>query len=176
MKTNDLYNAFEMPLSNNEDLREAQRKVLANIELNNKDKIILGRDKTVKQIGNYRLLEDHVYRLVDEETYNIYLKSGYILGHNKSDEYEEYEENGKTYNNNKGVDWFLGRASLKYGTILLECPAYKEYFTPSYDFGCHLAFDPYVRHMKSSGYKNPVPLELVNVINLKDENIMHNKR
>lgn len=83
------------------DLRKAQMKVLANIELTNKDKVILGRDKTVKQIGNYILKEDHVYRLVDEETYNIYLKSGYIYGHNSTD---EYEENGKTYNNNKGVD------------------------------------------------------------------------
>ncbi len=173
MKTNELYNVRELPLSSNLDLRKAQMKVLANIELTNKDKVILGRDKTVKQIGNYILKEDHVYRLVDEETYNIYLKSGYIYGHNSTD---EYEENGKTYNNNKGVDWYLGGASLKYGTILLECPAYKEYFTPSYDFGCHLAFNPNVRHMKSSGYKNPVPLELVKVINLKEENIMYNKR
>ena len=170
MKT-DLYNVYQMPLSNNEDLRKAQIKVLSNIELTPKDKLLLGRDKTVKQIENYNLKEDHVYRLVDEETYNIYLESGYIYGHNKDDEYIEYEENGKIYNNNKGVDWYLGGTSLKYGTILLECPAYKEYFTPSYDNGCHMSFDPYVRHMKSSGYKNPVPMNLVKVMNLKEENI-----
>ena len=98
MKTNDLYNAFEMPLSNNEDLREAQRKVLANIELNNKDKIILGRDKTVKQIGNYRLLEDHVYRLVDEETY----REVYALAKNNLSNFEytvfNYMVNNFSYN------------------------------------------------------------------------------
>lgn len=170
MKT-DLYNVYQMPLSSNEDLRNAQLKVLSNIELTTKDKLLLGRDITVKQIGTYTLKEDHVYRLVDEKTYNIYLETNYVLGHNPSDEYIEYEENGKIYNNNKGVDWYLGGTSLEYGTILLECPAYKEYFTPSYDNGNHMSFDPYVRHMKSSGYKNPVPMNLVKVINLKEENI-----
>lgn len=50
MRTNELYNVRELPLSSNLDLRKAQMKVLANIELTNKDKVILGRDKTVKHI------------------------------------------------------------------------------------------------------------------------------
>lgn len=172
---NELYNSHCMPLSSNVELKEVQEKILKGIELTLREKLLLGRDNTIRQIGNYVLKEDHVYRLVNEETYKKYLQTGYVYGNNENDEYVEYIENGKTYNNNKGVDWYLGGASLKYGTILLECPAYKDYFTPAYDNGCHMSFDPLVRHMKSSGYKKPVPMELIKVIGLKELNDYNRK-
>lgn len=160
----DLYDICEMPLSSNEELRLAQEKVINNVELSFKEKLLLGRDHPIKNIDCYELKSDCVYRAISEETYNKYLCLGYIYGNSKDDEYIEYVVNGKIYNNNRGVDWYLGGVSLRYGSVIIECPAYKEYFVPAYDNGCHLSYDPMVRHMKSSGYKNPVPMDLVKLI------------
>ena len=57
------------------------------------------------------------------------------------------------------------------GRSCSECPASKEYFTPAYDNGCHLSYDPTIRHMKSSGYKNPVPMDMVRLIKHPDFDI-----
>ena len=76
----------------------------------------------------------------------------------------EYIQDGQRFNNNKGVDWYLGGVSLRYGNVIIECPASKEYFCPAYDNGCHLSMNPTVRHMKSSGYINPVPMSMVRLI------------
>ena len=126
--------------------------------------MLSGRDHPVKNIDGYELKSDCVYRAISEELYDKYLELGYIYGHSKDDEYMEYELNGKIYNNNGGVDWYLGGVSLRYGSVIIECPAYKEYFVPAFDNGCHLSCDPTVRHMKSSGYKNPVPMDMVKLI------------
>ena len=84
-------------------------------------------------------------------------KKGYILGGGSGDEYVEANVDGQTLNNNKGVDWYLGGAALRYGNVIIECPADKKYFFPASDNGCHLSFNPTVRFFKSSGYSNPVP-------------------
>lgn len=160
----ELYNALEMPLSSNKELRMAQEKIINNIELNFREKLLLGRDHPIKNIDGYELKSDCVYRAISEELYDKYLELGYIYGNSKDDEYIEYEEAGKIYNNNRGVDWYLGGVSLRYGNVIIECPAYKEYFVPAYDNGCHLSFDPTVRHMKSSGYKKPVPFDMIKLI------------
>lgn len=55
----------------------------------------------------------------------------------------------------------MGGACLRYGDIIIECPALKEYFTPIEDNGCGYSIDPRVRFLKSSGYKKPVPMSLV---------------
>lgn len=158
------YDANFMPLSNEKELRMAQEKVLNNIPLSVKEKIILGRDHPVKIIDGYMLKSDCVYRAISEELYNKYLELGYVYGTSEDDEYIEYLENGKTFNNNRGVDWYLGGVCLRYGNVIIECPARKEYFVPAIDNGCHLSADPTVRHMKSSGYKNPVPMSIVRLI------------
>lgn len=103
-----------------------------------------------------------------------YRKKGMIIGTGTDDEYLEYEQDGKIYNNNKGVDWYLGGAELKYGDIVLECPADKEYFTPAFDNGCGMSFDPTVRFLKSSGAKKPIPVSMItrvfNVKQIKEKN------
>lgn len=160
----DLYNVSEMPLSNDKELRVAQEKIINNIKLDFREKLLLGRDHPIKNIDGYELKSNCVYRAISEELYDKYLELGYIYGNSKDDEYIEYEEDGKIYNNNMGVDWYLGGVSLRYGSVIIECPAYKEYFVPAYDNGCHLSFDPTVRHMKSSGYRNPVPFDIIKLI------------
>lgn len=167
----DLYDSLTMPLSNDQELRIALEKVLYNIPLTPRDKILLGRDHPIKEIDGYVLKTNCVYRAVSVNTYNRYLETGYIYGVNEDDEYEEILIDGKLFNNNKGVDWFLGGVCLKYGEVIIECPALKEYFVPAYDNGTHLSFDPLVRHMKSSGYKNAVPMSLVRLIRHPNINV-----
>ena len=171
----ELYNAFDMPLSSDNELRLIQEKVLKGETLTTYEKIYAGRDHPVKEIDGYQLKPDHVYRAISRELYEKYQELGYIYGLSKNDEYIVYEEDGKLYNNGGGVDWYLGGVSLRYGNVIIECPALKEYFMPAYDNGCHLSYDPTVRHMKSSGYKNPVPMELVKVIKHPDMEIDNSK-
>lgn len=164
MKNFENYDASVMPLSNEPNLRLAQEKVLNNLALTMKDKIVLGRDHPVKVINGYELKSNCVYRAISEDLYNKYLEVGFVYGISQDDEYIEHVENGITYNNNRGVDWYLGGVCLRYGSVVIECPASKEYFVPAIDNGCHLSADPSVRHMKSSGYKKPVPMNMVRLI------------
>jgi len=166
------YNANFMPLSNDPKLRLVQEKILNHVPLSFSEKILLGRDHPVKVIDGYPLKPDCVYRAISEKLYNQYLELGFVLGTDPEDEYMEYEENGKVFNNNRGVDWYLGGVSLRYGNVILECPASREYFVPAMDHGCRLSADPYVRHMKSSGFQNPVPMSMVRLI--KHPNIFVN--
>lgn len=159
-----MYNIYDMPLSNNEKIRNAQTKAINGVPLSLTDKMILGRDVVVREVNDYKLKPDCVYRAINEELLEIYKESGFIIGSSIDDEYKEYEEDGKTYNNNKGVDWYLGGVCLKYGDIILECPASKEFFRPSYDNGSGMSLDPMVRFMKSSGYENPVPIDMISNI------------
>lgn len=170
----DKYDVNLLELSSDKNLKVAQEKVLNNEPLTFKDKLILGRDHPVKEINGYKLKSDYAYRAVSQSTYEKYLELGFIYGFGEDDEYIEYEENGIIYNNNKGVDWYLGGVCLKYGEVVIECPAYKEYFTLAYDNGCHLSYDPLVRHIKSSGFKNPVPIDLIKVIKHPDNSLENN--
>ena len=164
----ELYNANEMPLSNDERKRTVQEKILKGEQLNISEKRIAGRDHPKKNLFGYQLKPDHCYRAISKELLEIYKKTGYIYGTDEDDEYQEYIENGQLHNNNRGVDWYLGGVTLRYGYIVIECPAYKEYFTPASDNGNSLAFDPTIRHMKSSGFKNPIPTNLItNVFDTK---------
>lgn len=157
----ELYNAQTMPLSNDSRLRAVQEKIIKGESLTISEKMIAGRDHPVKELAGYHLKPDHAYRAISEELYELYKKEGFIYGTNPNDEYQEYEENGKIFNNNRGVDWYLGGVSLKYGEIILECPADKEYFTPAYDNGSGMSFDPTVRFLKSSGAKKPIPITML---------------
>ena len=157
----EVYNGNEMPLSQDIELRSIQQKILNNYELTISEKRRIGRDNPVQEIDGYKLKPDCVYRAVSKELYERYLDLGFIYGDNENDEYEENQ-------NNKGVNWYLGGACPKYGEVILECPAYKEYFIPTKDNGCGMACNPRVRHMKSSGYKKPVPISLIKVIKHPD--------
>ncbi len=157
----NLYNSRTMPLSNDERLRTVQEKIIRGENLTLTDKIIVGRDHPVKVINGYELKSDHAYRVVSEKMFEIYIEKGMIIGTGTDDEYLEYEQDGKIYNNNKGVDWYLGGAELKYGDIVLECPADKEYFIPAFDNGCGMSFDPTVRFLKPSGAKRPIPISMI---------------
>lgn len=164
----ELYNAQTMPLSKDSKLRTIQEKIIKGEPLTMLDKMIAGRDHPVKELAGYQLKPDHAYRAISEELFDLYKKKGYVCGANPDDEYQEYEENGKTFNNNKGVDWYLGGVALKYGDIILECPADKEYFIPAYDNGSGMSFDPTVRFLKSSGAKKPIPITmLTNVFDVR---------
>lgn len=179
MDENKCYNSHLMPLSMEKELRIAQEKIINGEEITMREKVLLGRDHPVKCLGNYVLKPNCVYRAVSKEQFNKYLEWGYIYGNDENDEYIEKEENGQIYNNNRGVDWYLGGVSLRYGEVIIECPALNQYFTPAYDNGCHLSFDPTVRHMKSSGFKNPVPVSMIKVIKYENniaENISHHNR
>ncbi len=164
----ELYNANEMPLSNDERKRNAQEKILKGEQLNVFEKIMVGRDHPTKELFGYQLKPDHCYRAISRDLLEKYKKTGFINGIGEDDEYQEYVENDQTVNNNKGVDWYLGGAELKYGDIVLECPAYKEYFTPAFDNGNGMSVDPTIKFMKSSGSKNPIPTRLItNVFDTK---------
>lgn len=157
-----------MPLSKDERLRKIQEKVSRGENLNILEKRLVGRDHPTKELFGYQLKPDHCYRTISRDLLEVYKKTGYIYGTSEDDEYQEYVENGQNYNNNKGVDWYLGGVELKYGEIVLECPAYKDYFVAANDFGSRMATDPNIRHMKSSGSKNPVPMSLItNVFDIK---------
>ena len=157
----ELYNAYEMPLSSVPKRRMIQEKILKGENVTNFELVILGcRDHTIKSLSGYRFKPDHVYRAISEKTLHRYELDGYVFGNGDDDEFVEQ-------NNNAGVDWYLGGVDPKYGNIVIECPAYKKYFVPSNDNGCGMTMDPFVRHMKSSGSKNPVPFDLiVNVMEL----------
>lgn len=157
----ELYNANEMPLSDDEELRSIQLKVLNNQSLSMAEKIKIGRDHPLKECSGYQFKPDHVYRAMNHKLFDIYKKMGKIVGIDAADEYMEWEENGKKYNNNKGVDWYLGGVCLRYGDLIIECPADKEYFQPAYDNGNGLSADPTIKFMKSSGFKKPVPLSMI---------------
>ena len=157
----ELYDANDLPLSCDIRIRKIQEKVLNNESLTMIDKVIIGRDNPSKNLGKYKCKTDRAYRAISEKTFERYLEAGLVYGSDKEDEYYEYEENGKTYNNNKGVNWYLGGFDKKYGDIIIECPAYTEYFILPYDNGAKMSSDPKIRFIKSSGHNNPIPLELI---------------
>ncbi len=164
----ELYNSQNMPLSNDSRLKVIQEKIIRGEALTLSEKIMAGRDHPVKEINGYQFKPDHAYRVVSERLFEIYKEKQLIVGTGPDDEYLEYEENGKTFNNNKGVDWYLGGAELKYGDIILECPADKEYFTPAFDNGNGMSMDPTIKFLKSSGAKKPIPTSMITrVINVK---------
>ena len=152
----ELYNSNEMPLSNNPELRKIQEKQLRGEELTFQEMFkARGRDHTIKKIGSYDCKPDHCYRCVPEGVFEIYKQRGYIVDDRRTD-YIPGE-------NNQGIDWYLGGAmpSNKYGFIILECPADKNYFVPAINGGYGMSNDIKVRHMKSSPQINPIPLSMI---------------
>ena len=58
----ELYDVKTMPLSNNPKLRAAQEKLLNSEQLTLFEKMVLGRDHPVKELGNYKLKPDHCWQ------------------------------------------------------------------------------------------------------------------
>ena len=163
----DTFDVKDMPLSNEPELRIAQEKLLKGENLSLSETIKLGRDHPLKTIGEYECKSNCCYRAIYKDCLDAYLKQGYIGG--KGREYEEFiDENGKIYTNNSGVDWYLGGYSKKYGNIVIECLADKNYFITAYDGGNQMSRDPNVKHMKSSPKNNPIPVsKITNIFDLK---------
>ncbi len=157
-----LYHVDYMPPSNDEALRAIRDKQMAGEPLTTGESMRAGRDTTVDMIGEYELKPDHVYRAIGEAGLRAYMDSGMI--NSKGEEDDEFE-----IGNNKGIDWYLGAVALRYGTVILEAPADPAYFEPAIHNGHALAKNPRVRHMKSSGRRNPVPLEAVRVLPTPDQ-------
>ncbi len=151
-----LYHTDHMPLPEDAILRSVREKQLAGEPLSIFEKMHAGRDTTFTQFGDFEAKPDHVYRAVDQLSLAVYEAEGAIVGQGEHDEFIE----GK---NNSGVDWCLGAVALKYGDIIIEMPAAPEYIHPAGKQGAALAKDPKIRHMKSSGTSNPVPLEMTKV-------------
>ncbi len=171
------YDARTMPLSEDSLMRTIQEKILSGVsvdELSFSEKMKLGRDTVVREIDGYQLKPDCVYRVITKELYDLYVKEGYVMGLDEADEYDPNQPG------NRGVDWYLGGACLKYGKgskvgkVVIECPATTEYFVPTHDNGSGMAKDPMVRHMKSSGYAHPVPMSMIKVIMHPDSSMMNN--
>jgi len=152
-----LYHADHMPPAEDPVLRTLREKQLAGEPLTMAESMRAGRDVTVDKIGDYELRPDHVYRTVGEAGLKAYMETGMIVSPGEDD--DEFE-----VGNNHGIDWYLGAVALKYGTVILEAPADPAYFQPALHQGHALAKDPRVRHMKSSGRRNPVPFDNVRVI------------
>ena len=166
----ELYDAQTMSLSSNPELRLAQERFARGERFFT----LYGRDQKIikKELGKYQCKSNYCYRAITRETYEIYKKQGFISDDRpNSKEYMEYiGENGKIFNNNSGIDWYLGGAApgTEYGMIIIECPADMKYFRPAKDNGCDLTIDPTVRHMKSSPKENPIPFSMItNVFDYK---------
>lgn len=157
----DLYNAQNMPLSTDNEIRVIQEKQLSGEKLNMGELMVLvrknvgGRDHTIRKIGDYECKSNCCYRCVSEEVFEIYKQSGFVQDQRRTDYVEGV--------NNQGIDWYLGGAmpSKKYGFIIIECPADKKYFVPTKDGGYGMSNDIYVRHMKSSPQNNPIPISMI---------------
>lgn len=156
----ELYDATQMPLSNDPRLRQVQEKIINGEELTTGDKLLAGRDHPVKTLYGYDFKPNYAYRAISNEAYEAYKKAGYVVGFGDNDEFIAGQ-------NNLGVDWYLGGVDPKYGKgeVILECPADKRYFTPTLDNGSGMALDPSIRHMKSSGSKNPIPMTMIKIVN-----------
>lgn len=154
-----LYHADEMPPAEDPALRAIRDKQLRGESLTLSESMRAGRDSTVDKIGDYELRPDHVYRAIGKDALDAYVLTGSVVGRGGIEVEDEYEEG-----NNNGVDWYLGAVALRYGTVVLEAPADPRYFQPAAQNGHALAKDPRVRHMKSSGARNPVPMENVKII------------
>lgn len=150
------YHAELMPPPQDEALAEIYSLQMAGEPLTIGQQMRAGRDETQQQYAGHDVLPDHVYRAVGEDGLDAYMESGAVTGRGENDEYEP--------GNNKGVDWYLGGVAAKYGEVVLMAPANADYFTPANDAGFGMAKDPNVRHMKSSGSANPVPMSTVRVL------------
>jgi hypothetical protein len=155
--TTGLYHVDHMPMTDDPAVASIREKQLSGTPLTIGENLQAGRDSTVDVVDGYELKPDHAYRTVGEGALAAYKAAGAVVGFGEGDEYEP--------GNNKGVDWYLGGAALRYGGVVLEVPADPSFFEPASNWGHHLAKDPRVRHMKSSGHTNPVPLDSVRVLN-----------
>ena len=159
-KSDNLYNANDMPLATDPKFRRLQDKMANGESLSMFERAIF-HDKTYKNIGDYECKPNYCYRAISKEVYDIYKEKGYIVGHDNDKEYQEFvDEDGSSWSNNAGVDWYLG-GYAKYGTIIIECPADKDYFVPAFDGGNHMTSDIMVKHMKSSPEQNPIPFSKI---------------
>ena len=159
-----LFHAEHMPLPEDPQLRAVREKQLAGEPLSIGEALKIRGDTTFSQLDGIEARPDHVYRTVDQAGLSAYQEAGAVVGQGEHDEFKEGD-------NNKGVDWYLGGFATKYGDVVLEMPAYPEYVEPAAHQGSAMAKDPNVRHMKTSGTVNPVPMEHVTVYQRNEQGV-----
>lgn len=159
-----LYHIDHMPLPEDPGLRAAREKQLAGEPLTIGEALRIRGDTTFTHLDGIETKPDHMYRTVDQNGLDAYQEAGAVVGQGEYDEFKEGE-------NNNGVDWYLGGVATKYGDIILEMPAYPDYAEPALHLGASMAKDPMVRHMKTSGTLNPVPMEHITVYHQNEQGV-----
>ena len=147
---NGLLDAKLLPLSNNNEQRAYQQKLINNEKIGLLEKAKFGRDNAKTKIDNYNLKSDHMYRAVDYNALQNYIKDGFIKDNG----------DGKGYNS---VNWYLGGAAPRYGKVIIEAPASIENFELTDNYGGVMSGNPYVRQAHSS---NENPLSFSNISNI----------
>lgn len=163
-KSTELFDAKKLPFSSDPKLNAIQQKMVKNEELTMFEKINL-RDHVETKIENYDLKSDHAYRVVDEDTWNVYLRDKKI--YSKSDDYILNADG--TSNGNGGCDWYLGGYASKYGgkgkaTYVIETPANKNLFQLARDNGNGMSDNVNVRHIKSFNTHDQVSIDNVSKV------------
>lgn len=138
------YDAKELPLSTNKNIKEVQLKQINNENLTIQDYLSLGYQEVQIKLGGIELKSDCVYVSATKEDIIKYEIDGFI---------------------NKNSNCYLGGANIKNSEYILEFPAYKEYFKIADDFGCGITLNYLVRAINII---NPIPLNMMtNVFDLK---------
>ncbi len=166
----ELFSPENLPPSSDEKIRVIQEKYLRGEKISIMEMLYFrDNNKIVKELGDYELKPDHAYRVVSIDGLISYLQNGYV--YREMDEYIPGENNG-------GVDWYLGAAAIngEYGSkdikVIIECPAYEDYFELANSNGTAMVLDPSIRHLKSSSRENPIPFDKITHVFIQtiDEN------
>lgn len=139
-----------------------REKILKGEPLSMADKIKAGRDTIYAgDLGNgIQTKPDHAYRAISAGALDHYIETGGVEIEKEGDVYKPGE-------NNKGVDWYLGGFSPRYGDIVIETPATKGKFAVV-ESDSLLGKNPNVLHVKSEGGKNAIDIEnITNVFRIK---------
>ena len=138
-----------LPLSNNEEERTIQEKIINGQELTFKERLRL-RDNAVTKLEDYELKSDHIYRATHYKCLTDYIEKGYIN-----------DEDGKGYSNE--VHWYLGGTSKRYGKVIIEANALPEKLKLTDNYGGLMSGSPYVRHVTTT-QENPIMMDDVSRI------------
>ena len=155
-----------LPRSEDEGLNAIHDKYHEGESLSVGEKMRAGRDTIVTSLGEIQMHTDAAYRSTGLDEILHHISTGRIEG--VRGEGDEYHENDDGTSNNNGVDWYLGGVAPRYGEFVIEVPARPDYFQLAFDNGTRLAQGGAARHVKSSGYRHPVPITMANVIFEKD--------
>ncbi len=143
-----------LPLSEHEDIRIVQEKVLNNEPLTLNERLKL-RDSAKTEIDGVKLYSDHMYRATSYKALLDYINTKEIKDSGGGKGYLE-------------VDWYLGGTAVRYGKVIIETPANPNLFHLTDDYGGFMSGNPNVRHANSSN-ETPVKFDEVSRILFLDD-------